>query len=655
MLSRLINRLFLLVELRLLPGLAQRLVLIAGLIVGLSLLGGGVVWLVDPEGDGLGRLTWWAFLHLTDPGYLGDDQGTTRRIVATTLTILGLVVFVGLLVAVMTQWLQQRIVAFERGITRVPFRGHVIILGWTNRTISLVEELMSSAPRVRGILRERGEKALRVVVVDEEVDHAMHLALQEGLGSAWDPRRILLRYGSPLRAEHLERVNVGEASAVILPAVAAQDATQVSSDAQVIKTLMSARASLADDTPVERMPLIVAELADPGKASIARDAWDGPLEVLATERFLAQLIAQNVRYTGLSHVFSDLLTHAHGNEIYAPRVPDLNGVSFGEARLRFREGVLLGAVTTARDCVATLCPASDVPIPAGARLIVLGRSLAACQPSPDPRATHAVGDGPVGRDQPEPAPRRVLLLGWGRKVPSLIRELDRFPGERVDVDVVSVLPIADRERALRRAHVEVRHTDLRMIDAEFTARAELEALEPGTYDDIVIVASDWIDTTDEADARSVLAYLMLRQVLADDPGDPDILVELLDEDNVPMLGSARHEVIVGPRMVGHMLTNVALRRELAPVFGDIFTPGGAEIAFFALASYGLSPGRLSFDALSDAVAARGDIALGVRRVGHADGPSGGIQLNPRRDTPLDLADGDLLIVLTHEPSHPGDT
>ena len=30
--------------------------------------------------------------------------------------------------------------------------------GWTNRTISLVEELMSSAPRVRGILRARGEK-----------------------------------------------------------------------------------------------------------------------------------------------------------------------------------------------------------------------------------------------------------------------------------------------------------------------------------------------------------------------------------------------------------------------------------------------------------------------------------------------------------------
>ena len=186
----------------------------------------------------------------------------------------------------------------------------------------------------------------------------------------------------PCDAEHLERVNLSEAAAVILPAVSAQDATQVSSDAQVIKTLMSARAALPDD--VERLPLIVAELSDPGKSSIARDAWDGPLEVLATERFLAQLIAQNVRYTGLSHVFSDLLTHAQGNEIYAPRVPELDGVPFGRARLRFREGVLLGAVTTARDCVAMLCPAPDATIPAGARLIVLGRSLAACQPATSP-------------------------------------------------------------------------------------------------------------------------------------------------------------------------------------------------------------------------------------------------------------------------------
>ncbi len=649
MLSRLLNRLFLLVELRLLPGLAQRLVLIAGLIAGMSLAGGTLVYLVDPGSDTLGSLIWWAFLHLTDSGYLGADQGTARRAVAMTLTIMGLVVFIGLLVAVMTQWLQQRIVAFERGVTRVPFRGHVIILGWTNRTISLVEELMSSAPRVQGILRERGEKSLRVVVVDEDVDHAMHLALQEGLGRAWDPRRILLRYGSPLRAEHLERVNLSEAAAVILPAVSAQDATQVSSDAQVIKTLMSARAALPEDDGDRSLPLIVAELSDPGKASIARDAWDGPLEVLATERFLAQLIAQNVRYTGLSHVFSDLLTHAHGNEIYAPRVPELDGVPFGQARLRFREGVLLGAVTTARDCVALLCPDADTTIPTGARLIVLGRSLAACQAVSSPRAmAHDVAE-PVRALQTSPAPRRVLVLGWGRKLPALIRELDRFPGERVAVDIVSVLPIEQRERAMERAHVSVAHTDLRMIDAEFTSRTELEALEPWSYDDIVIVASDWIDTADEADARSVLAYLMLRQVLADAPGDPDILVELLDEDNVPMLGSARHEVIVGPRMVGHMLTNVALRRELAPVFGDIFTPGGAEIAFCAPSVYGLGTHPVRFDDLSDAVAVRGDIALGVRRVADAHGPSGGIVLNPDRATPLDLADGDQLIVVTLEP------
>ena len=644
--TRLIDRLFLLLELRLLPGLGARLVLIAGLIGGLALGGGGIVHLFAPGGQSLAHDVWWAFLHLTDPGYLGDDNGTVRRVVATGLTIAGLVVFVGLLVAVMTQWLQQRLAAFERGVTRVPFRDHVLVLGWTNRTVPLVSELMASGPRVKALLEERGERGLRVVVLDDEVDPEMNLALREGLGDRFDGRRVLLRYGSPLRHEHLERAALPDAAAVILPAVAAADAAQVSSDAQVIKTLMAAAATI--DEPADA-PFVVAELFDPGKADLARDAWPGPIEVLAAETFLAQLIAQNVRHTGLSHVYRDLLTHSTGNELYAPRAEEVAGCTFDEIRRRFNEGIVLGwATADVERCTAHLCPAPTERVPGEARLIMLARSLEACRASATARP-----NAPVDTTQPASAnrvdaPHRVLILGWSRKVPSIIAELDRFEGRGCEVEVVSIQPTDHRDRAMRRNRATLDHTVVRQVEAEFTSRPDLVDLEPHTFDDVVIVASDWIDDPAEADARTVLAYLMLRQVLAGHDRQPDVLVELLEEDSEPMLGSARDEVINGPQLISHMLSNVALRRELAPVFGDIFTPGGAEVEFACPGRYGIPLAPARFDPLADAVALHDDVLLGIMRVRDADDEHGGIVLNPPRDEDLVLSRGDRLVVVTLE-------
>jgi hypothetical protein len=73
---------------------------------------------------------------------LGDDEGLSRRLISTVLTILGYVLFMGSLIAIMTQWLNQKIRNFERGLTPIVRRNHILILGWTNRTLAIVDELM---------------------------------------------------------------------------------------------------------------------------------------------------------------------------------------------------------------------------------------------------------------------------------------------------------------------------------------------------------------------------------------------------------------------------------------------------------------------------------------------------------------------------------
>ena len=128
-------------------GTHYRLALAALLIALVALVAGEIVYLFAPVGsDAIGDDIWWAFLRLSDPGYLGDDEGLIRRTISTAVTVLGYVLFLGLLVAIMTQWLNQWIARLEMGVTPVAVSNHVLILGWTHRTPAIANTLLARAP-----------------------------------------------------------------------------------------------------------------------------------------------------------------------------------------------------------------------------------------------------------------------------------------------------------------------------------------------------------------------------------------------------------------------------------------------------------------------------------------------------------------------------
>ena len=104
----------------LLRGRHYRLPFAALIIAFVSLIAGTLVLLLDPKFDDAGAAVWWSFLRLSDPGYLGDDEGAVSVTISTIVTVLGYVLFLGLLVAILTQWLNGFI---GRRATRwLPFR-----------------------------------------------------------------------------------------------------------------------------------------------------------------------------------------------------------------------------------------------------------------------------------------------------------------------------------------------------------------------------------------------------------------------------------------------------------------------------------------------------------------------------------------------------
>jgi ion channel POLLUX/CASTOR len=628
-----------------LRGPQYRLLIIAALIGLLSLAGGSIIHVFDANFEGgFADAVWWSFLRLSDPGYLGDDTGTIERTVSTVLTVLGYVVFLGALVAIMTQWLNARMRDLEAGLTPIGQRDHMLVVGWTNRTPTIVRELVMSSGRVRRFLRGRGARNLRIAILADEVTTELSVELRDRLGSLWNERQIILRTGSPLRLEHLRRVAFMHASAVIMPAADFAPGGPDQADSRAIKTLLS-----MTNHPASRdaatLPLAVVEIFDSRKLDVAERAYGGPVEVLASDAIISRLLAQNVRHPGLSTVYGELLTHGRGSEIYIRDCEELEGQPFANAAQSFPRAVLLGIVRPeGNSFVPVLNPDPDIVLGADDRLALLAHSydgstpLTVRPPEPPPAVVRIPS-------RPASGSARVLVLGWSHKVPALLTEFDSYRDESFHVDVISTTAIAEREAALRRFDFAPARITHAQIEADFTTRSVLQRTDVTSYDNIVLLGSDRFASGEESDARSILAYLLLRELLPDQ-GGPHVLIELLDAGNAPLFRKRRGEVIVSPLVLSHMLAQVALRRELRAVFDELFGPGGAEIAFRPPGDYDLSDAVVAFRDIEAAAARHGEIALGVRQSERTRMTQGGVALNPAREREFELRADDEIVVLT---------
>ena len=640
--ARIKNYLKFRVERLLLLGVHFHLLVIAS-VIGLVAIGGGLlIQETDAPFDDYETAIWWAFLRLTDPGYLGDDEGIPRRVISTVVTVLGYVLFMGSLIAIMTQWLNQTIRNFERGLTPIVRRNHILILGWTNRTSEIVSELMRAEGRVRRFLQLLGARGLHVVILSEDVSLERTMELRRTLGSLWNPKKITFRSGIPLRIEHLERVDFKNASAIILPGADFAYGSADESDMRIIKTLMSISNQGEKRDAKETLPLLVTEIFDSDKVAMAKRAYRGILEILASDVFITRCMAQNVRHPGLSHVFHEILSHGVGNEVYIHTSKQFTGFRFGDLSGAYPKAILLGVVRPEGETFCPLLnPPEDLILESEDRLVFLAENHRDCEPLRNyqiERVSRKFQEVPYAGEKGK---RRVLILGWNHKAVDLLKEFGRQIDEQFEVAVLSLVPLAQREAEMKQKDIDLRRVVVTHREGEPTSLSNLREMEPGGYDNVVILGSDWVDTQEESDARTIVVHLVLRNVLDEGTHKPEILVDLLDSDNVAMFEDYDSEVLITPLIASHVLAQVALRREINVVYEELFTVGGAEIFFRRVLDYGIAGQNVNFGELQEMSACRGEIALGIRQ-------KGGVVLNPTHDEPYILSELDDLIVLVRE-------
>ena len=611
------SRIVFFLERQFIKGPQYQLLAVLAFIGLLSLLGGALLWPVAEADESFGDAVWWAFLRLSDPGYLGDDEGIWRRLVSTFFTIAGYVVFLGSLVAIITTWLNRRIRYLEQGLSPVRFENHMVVLGWTNRTLPIVAELFLSEGRVRRFLRLRGSRRLQVVILAEEVSPDIVQQIKDHPFLAQELDHIILRSGQPIDYDHLLRVNAPEAAAIIVPTDTSSAQALLSPDVRTLKALLTLQEQTAEQEEFDR-PYVVAELQDENKRSAAREAYNGPMEIISSDAAVGRLVAQVVRHPKLSWVYHQLLSQNTFSNIFVRPIPEGPQRNIRACRRALSRAIIMGrASKNGSEEIIEFNISDDTQLHPNDRLIIMARSAddaAAWESKNAINQAHGAADSPVMPkvDPPvKPSDLKLLILGWNAYIPQFIRSLSRDKSRQYAIHNVASRSIDERKEEMEYTLPKTAALELNYTNADFVRLMEREQLNVEKYDKILLAGTDRLSSQEEKDARTLVGLAVLTQALSNTNAKPQIIVQLADPANGPLLERYQTDMIISPVVLSHLMAQVALRPELFAIYEELFSVTGAEISLHPLSASGIKPGTYKYRTLRKQSLPQGGTLLGI--------------------------------------------
>jgi ion channel POLLUX/CASTOR len=573
--------------------------------------------------ESAGGLLWTTLMHVIDPGTITSTHGAWSLLwILLLVTFFGIVLF-STLIGIINTAIQDRLEKLRRGHTLVFEEGHTVIFGWSNKVANIIREL--------AIANESEGKSCIVVHGDRDIIE-MEEEIQTRARNLHNTR-VVVRSGpyGDRRAPEITSLYAAKSAIILGP-------DNDTGDIDVIKTLLSFGSELP------KGGYCVAEIRDARNLEVAETIGGDGVEYVDVSDLVARLIVHTCRQPGLPSIYEEIIGFS-GNEFYIVDAPELNGKTFGEIQLAYDTCVAVGFYDAGKSPPARLNPPMSEVLAEGAKLILLaGDDL---QTDID-----GIKDPVIDEDafcthvEPEFPPDRTLIIGWNSRLPLIVRQLDSFftKGSSLAVVAQDAVP----EDMIEEARESIRsYEEIRFSTADTTSRRALEALDPGAYDEIIILSNTEQMSPKDADAHTLVRLLHLRSILEAEGKEPALISEILDPDNRDLArGRRRDDFIVSDHIVSLVLAQLSEDRRLADVFRVLLESGTAEI-FLRPASAYVKPARpVNFYTVAEAVSRRGETAIGyqLNDPGHEEERRKTV-LNPRkRDAIPEFREDDCIVL-----------
>ncbi|MEE3194691.1 MAG: hypothetical protein VX289_09220, partial [Candidatus Poribacteria bacterium] len=514
-----------------------------------------------------------------------DDEGWSYRLVMLAVAILGILI-VSTMIGVLTSGIEGKIDGLRRGRSLVLESDHTVILGWSSKIVTAVQELV--------IANENQPKAAVVILANHdkvEMEEELYSRVTK-LGNT----KIVCRRVDPCVLSDLEIVRPELAKSIIL--FSGEDEQ---GDAVVLKRVLALqRVAERHDHNCQ----IVAEIRD--DTNTAAIKLVGNVQVVQSVDLVTRVLVQAARQPGLSLVYDELLSF-EGCEIYFHKDISLAGRTFADATLSMPRAAVIGIKPQGSDSVIN--PPADRIIETDDMLILVAEDDSKIN---IPEKSQPTFDMSRICQSPEivSTPEHYVILGWHRGGTMLLQELNKqlTPGASVlivhDPDISNV-PSHEDLNTLERINVSVQK-------CKTTSRPELERLDLTLTDEIIVLSYRDSLPIQEADSMTLLTLVHIRDLCEGAQKRIGIATEMLDAQNRELADRKNEDdFIASEELVSKVLVQLSENSQLAMVLDELLTSDGSELYLRPAAHYVELGAEVPFGAIVSASLFRKELAIGI--------------------------------------------
>ncbi|KAJ6383529.1 hypothetical protein OIU78_026923 [Salix suchowensis] len=412
--------------------------------------------------DSLADCLWLSWTFVADSGNHANSEGIGPRLVSVSISFGGMLIF-AMMLGLVSDAISEKFDSLRKGRSKVVEQNHTLILGWSDKLGSLLNQLAIANESLGGgivvVMAERDKEEMEMDIAKMEFD--------------FKGTFVICRSGSSLILADLKKVSVSKARAII---VLAEDGNADQSDARALRTVLNL------------------------------------VETVVAHDVIGRLMIQCARQPGLAQIWEDILGFENC-EFYIKRWPQLHGMQFEDILISFPDAIPCGIKVASRGGKIILNPEDSYVLQEGDEVLVIAED----DDTYAPAALPTVWRGSLPKDfiVPKPA-ERILFCGWRRDMEDMIMVLDAFLAQGSELWMFNDVQEKEREKKLIDGGLDLsRLENIQLVNrvGNTVIRRHLESLPLQSFDSILILADESVeDSAMQADSRSLATLLLIRDI-----------------------------------------------------------------------------------------------------------------------------------------------
>jgi len=439
-----------------------------------------------PDGSTVPEAIWTAWLWMADPGQHSEVEGWWNRMIATYETLFG-ILFFSIVVGLVVEVVKDKMEMLRKGKTAVVEINHTIMLGWTDKSLHFIKELiLANASEGGGVIAVLSEAEKDFV--EGEVAH--HFKKGQMLGT-----KVIVRHGSRLHTPDLIKMSFQTCKSVVVLSNSREDPSKADSEImQVVLNLVN----------LECSGHIVVEVRDMDNEPLVKLIGHRHVETLVSHDIVGRLMLMSVRQPGLANVYAEVLGF-NGAEFYTEHWPQLVGKCFDDLQACFPDAVPIGVHT---DDGILLNPPHNYILGETDDLIVFAEDNDSYAPM-DPVELD-FREWTV--DKPKPQKELILFCGWRRDLRDIILMLEPLVQPNTELHIMCNMGREERDTLLAEGGLDVSqlsNLQIRHLVGNPCIRRHLEEAPVEEYTSVLILSDESRETEIMQSDSACLATLVL--------------------------------------------------------------------------------------------------------------------------------------------------